>query len=212
MANVVTLDEVRAHLRYPIADTQDDALLQLHIDAADDALRKECGELVPQTYDELYDGGDVSIFLLHRPVLSVASVEEGWGTQNFILDFVPPNNLSLGSLYAYSVDNDESGQITRRTAGNIATRFVPGNYNIRVTYTAGRQPIPPLIKLAELELISWWWRNTEERAANAQTGTFGAVDIEIPKSGAAMYTSINQGIPWGIIEMLKAYRTDPIIG
>lgn len=211
--NIVTLDEVRSHLRYPIADTIDDAALQLHIEASDDAIRKECGDVVPTTYDETYDGGRQTIFLNHTPVISVEGIQEGWGFANYVLDNIQSNSLGSGSQYAYSLDNDETGEITRRSAGNVRTRFVPGTANIRITYTAGRYPVPSLIKLASLELIAFWWQNSQERASQQATATgFGAVDQEIPRSGGAAYTSVNQGIPWRIIEMIKAYRASPIIG
>lgn len=214
MTNIVTLDEVKNHLRYPISATQDDAALQFHIEAADDVLRKECGEILPQVYDETYDGGSTTLYTIHTPLLSVESIQEGWGYQNFVLDYVQANTVGTsGSLYAYSIDNAETGQITRRTAGNTVTRFVAGTGNIRITYTAGRQPVPALIRLAELELVAFWWQNSQERASQqSQQYGFGAIDQEIPRSGGAQYTSINQGIPWRIIEMIKAYRAGPIIG
>jgi hypothetical protein len=213
VANIVTLDEVRNHLRYPLANTQDDAALQYHIDAADDAIRKEVGEVLPTMYDETYDGGMTTLFTIHTPVISVESIQEGWGYQNFNLDYVQSNTLGVGSLYAYSIDNAETGMITRRTGGNVVIPFMRGTSNIRVTYTAGRQPIPRLIKLAELELIAFWWTNSQERASQQATQYgFGSVDQEIPRSGGAAYTSVNQGIPWRIIEMIKAYRAAPIIG
>lgn len=213
MTNIVTLDEVRSHLQYPVTNTQDDAALQFHIEAADDAIRKECGEVVPQIYDENYDGGVQQLFLRHVPVISIEAIQEGQGFANFSLDNVQPNTLGTGSMYAYSLDDAENGEITRRTAGNVVTRFFPGMSNIRITYTAGRTPVPAIIRLAELELIAFWWQNSQERSSQQASPTgFGAVDQEIPRSGAATYTSINQGIPWRIIEMIKAYRAGPIIG
>jgi hypothetical protein len=213
VGNIVNLDEVRAHLRYPLTDTIDDAALQFHIDAADDAIRKECGEVIPNTYDETYDGGKSTIFLNHLPVISIEGIQEGWGFANYELVNMQSTALGSGTVYAYSLDNDETGEVTRRSAGDVVIRFAPGTSNIRVTYTAGRQPIPALIKLAELELIAFWWQNSQERASQQATATgFGAVDQEIPRSGGAAYTSVNQGIPWRIIEMIKAYRAPPIIG
>jgi hypothetical protein len=213
MGNIVSLDEVRAHLRYPIADTMDDAALQLHIEASDDAIRKECGEIIPRTYDEVYNGGQPTIFLRHTPILSVDGILEGWGFANFTLDGIQPSSLGSGSQFAYSIDDPETGILTRRSAGNVVTRFNPGQANIRITYTAGRVPIPSLIKLASLELIAFWWQNSQQRASSQLSASgYGAVDQEIPRSGGAQYTSINQGIPWRIIEMIKAYRATPFIG
>lgn len=214
MANVVTLDEVRRHLRFPAADTADDASLQMHIDAADDVIRKECGEHVAVQYEDYYDGGTKLLFLIHRPVLSVELVEEGWGTANYVLDYVqvnsPPSQAS--SMFAYSIDNDETGIISRRTAGNVNIPFVKGVANIHVLYTAGRQPIPPVIKLAEMELIAHWWQGSQQRSAMT-SGQYGydATNQDFPRSGG-LYTPINQGVPYRILEMLKPFRAEPIIG
>lgn len=214
MANIVTLDQAKAHLRYPITNTQDDAAIQFHIDAADDAIRKECGEVLAHTYDETYDGGVSSIFLYHVPVISIEGVQESWGFANYELDNVQPSSIGAGSMFAYSIDNDDTGQITRRTSGNVVLPFTPGHSNIRVTYTAGRLPVPPIIQLAELELIAYWWQNSQLRASTStsQYG-FGAVDQSDVRSGPeAGIQSVNIGIPWRIIEMIKAYRSAPIIG
>jgi hypothetical protein len=214
MTNVVTLDEVRTHLRYPIADTQDDGAFQLYMDAADQAIRRECGDIVPQTYDDYYDGGTTSIFLIHTPILSVEGVEEGWGTANYVLDQVQVNTVGSGSMFAYSIDNEETGIITRRTAGNVVIPFMRGSSNIRVTYTAGRLPVPSVIKLATLELIAFWWQNSQQRAFQQTTQYgYGAVDQDAARSGpSAGEITMNLGVPWKIIEMIKAYRSAPIIG
>lgn len=215
MANVVTLDEVRRHLRFPPADTVDDASLQLHIDAADEVMRKETGHNVAIQYSEYYDGGDPIIYLINKPVLSVEQIEEGWGFQNFSLDYVQVNSPpSMGSLYAYSIDDAETGMISRRTGGNVMIPFMKGSSNIRVTYTAGRNPVPPVIRLAELELIAHWWQNSQQRsAAAAGQYTYDSVNQDFPRSGVgAGLISINQGVPYRIIEMIKPYRAEPIIG
>jgi len=200
-------------LRYPANDTQDDAAIQLHIEAADDVMRKECGDHVPHEYLETYDGGDNAIYLNHKPVLSVELVEEGWGWANYDLDYVQVNTPGSVSMFAYSIDSSQTGMITRRTAGNINIAFFPGIANIKVLYTAGRDPIPPVIKLASLELIAHWWQNSQQRANMVATSSsFDAVNQDFPRSGATIYTPINQGVPYRILEMLKPFRSEPIIG
>jgi hypothetical protein len=212
--NIVTLDQVRTHLRYPAANTQDDAHLQLFIAAADEVLQKECGDNVPHTFEEFYDGGDNAIYLNHKPILAIDLVEEGWGFANYTLDYIQSNSMPGNvSMFAYSIDSPQTGMITRRTAGNINIDFFPGINNIKVLYTAGRDPIPPVIQLAELELIAHWWTNSQQRAGSAATpSSFDAVNQDFPRSGQQIYTPINQGVPYRIIEMLKPYRSEPIIG
>jgi hypothetical protein len=90
---------------------------------------------------------------------------------------------------------------------------VPGEANIHVVYTAGRIEIPEIIQLAELELIAHWYRNALQRAgASSSAYSYDSVNEDFPHSGNDIYTSINQGVPYRILEMIKAYRRGPIIG
>lgn len=215
MANVVTLDEVRRHLRYPAADTQDDAALQLFMDAADQVMVKECGANVAIQYNEYYNGGNSAIFLHNAPVLSVELIEEGWGFSTFVLDYVQVDSPVVSTNFAYSIDDAETGYISRRTSGNVLIPFQAGTSNIHVVYTAGRNPIPPIIRLAELELIAHWWQGSQQRSpgAGANQFSYDTVNQDFPRSGpAAGIIPINQGIPYRIIEMIKPYRSPPIFG
>lgn len=213
MANIVTLDEARRHLRYPAADTADDAALQFFIEAADDAIIKETGENVAKQFTEYYDGGDSAIFLFHTPVLSIQSVQENWGFATYELDYVQVGSPVVSTQFAYSIDDDDNGYITRRTSGNVLIPFAPGTNNIRFTYTAGRNPIPPVIKLAELELIAHWWTGSQQRAMQ-QTTQYGYDAVSEPsvRGPGSEYTTITAGVPWRILEMIKRYRAAPIIG
>lgn len=213
MANNVTLDEVRRHLRVPAADTADDASMQFFIEAADEVIRKECGNNVPQMYDEYYDGGSEAIFLFQTPVLSIESIQEGWGFVNYELDFVQVNSASAPSNFAYSIDDAENGYITRRSYANVLIPFHVGTNNIRILYTAGRTPIPPIIKMAELELISHWWVGSQQRSMG-QTSQYGYDAVVEPsvRGPGSEYTTITAGIPWRVVQMLNPYRAAPIIG
>ena len=214
MAGIVTLDQVRAHLRYPPADTADDLHLQIYIDAADEVMRRETGNNVPQLFDESYDGGETSIFLWNTPIISIESIEEGWGFATFELDYVQANSPVVSTQYAYSIESEQDGYITRRSSGNVVVPFVPGTGNIRVVYTAGRNPVPPIIQLAELELIAEWWQGAMQRSAQ-QTSQYGyaAIDQDMARSGpAAGVVMPTYGVPYRILEMIKPYRAAPIIG
>ena len=210
--NIVTLADVRAHLRYPPTNTADDVALTYFIYAADDVLRMECGDIVPSEYDELYDGGEPQIFLRHVPILAIQNVEEGWGWMNYELDYQQVNTVPAGSMYAYSLDSVLNGTITRRSAGNVVIPFVPGVKNIRVAYTAGRKFVPWIIRLAVLELIAHWWQNSQMRTSS-NSGTFQQYDATNQDfTRATGVSTINQGVPYRILEMIKPYRRRPIIG
>jgi hypothetical protein len=212
MADVVTLVNLKQYLRIPPTDVSNDMALLSFIAAADDVLEAECGVIMPKHYDEYYDGGNYVIYLRHRPVLSIENVEEGWGWWNWELDFQQVNTVPAGAMFAYSVDSPNAGGISRRSAGNVSIPFVAGRKNIRVLYTAGRLEVGPSIILAALELIAFWWQNTQLRAmANSQAYTsFNQMNEDWTRSTGV--TSINYGIPNSVIELLKKYRRIPIIG
>src|ERR1700734_1811598 len=154
MPTIVSLTDIRAHLRYSATDTIDDVALMGFIEAADDVVRSECDDILPTFYDEYYDGGAYVIYLMHRPLLRVINVEEGWGWQNHELDYQQVNTIPASSIYAYSVDARLIAGISRRSAGNVNIPFVRGVRNIRVQYTAGRESVPAAVRLFTLELIA----------------------------------------------------------
>lgn len=212
MADVVTLADVRAHLRIPAANTQDDTMLQGFISAATDVIRTECGDVVPTSYEDTHDGGRCYIFLRHIPVLSVENITEGWGYQDYDLDFQEVNVQPSGSTFAYSIDSHVSGRISRRSAGNVVIPFVPGYSNIVVRYTAGRKTVPGAVRLAGLELVGHWYQNSQLRAqmAAGQYVNYDSVNEDFTR--ASGITMMNQGVPWRVIELLKPYRHMPYIG
>jgi hypothetical protein len=86
-----------------------------------------------------------------------------------------------------------------------------GEDNIRVTYTAGRAVTPPVIYLAVLELINHWWQNSQQRNIGVNGGQYDSVG-ETEFTRATGLTSINQGVPYRILELIKPYRRFPVIG
>lgn len=217
MADVVTLTDVKKHLRIPMTDTSNDVALMGFIAAADDCIEAECGEVVPKHYNEYYDGGGYVIYLRHRPLLSIQQVEEGWGWWNYELDYQQVNTVPAGDLFAYSIDSIEAGGISRRSAGNVSIPFVPGRKNIRVWYTAGLPSIPGSIRLAALELIAHWWQNSQLRSM-VQSGSsssspymsYDQMNEDFTRSTGI--TGINSGLPYRVLELLKRHRRLPIIG
>ena len=87
---LVTLDDVHAALNYPAGVTVDDAELQGFIDAATIEIEKLAGKVESASFTEIYDGGDVSIYLRQRPVLSVQSITEVVSSLTYRLLLQPP--------------------------------------------------------------------------------------------------------------------------
>lgn len=212
MTDIVTLADVRAHLRYPSTDTLDDAAIQGFISAADEVMIREVGHTVPKMFSETYNGGDTTICLSAVPVISVQNVEEGWGFQNYELMQVQVNTIPATSMFAYSIDTPETGEITRRSAGNVAIPFMHGDSNISITWTAGRKSIPGNIRLAALELIAHWWQNSQQRTSGGSQNEYSYDTTNVDFTRTTGYSAINQGVPYRILELLKPHRRQPIIG
>jgi len=206
---IVTLADAKAHLRYPSGSTADDAALNGFIDAATNVIDMECDVTTPTQFDETYDGGATTIFLWHKPILAITNIEEGWGFVNFELTYIQTNTPNPGNLFAYSIEDEDTGEISRRSGGNILIPFVPGKGNIRVVYTAGRaSPIPGAIRLAALELIAHWWQNSQQRSMGNSNYDNVATDF----TRTSGYAGFNHGVPYRILEMLRPYRRLPVIG
>lgn len=216
-STLVSLTDIKTHLRYPNPSqaSPDDAALQRFLNAADEVLQYECDETLPRTYTERHDGGDYTLFTYHRPLISVRNIEEGWGWINFELDFQDANTAPENTtLWGYSIDSPENGQISRRSVASVPIPFMPGEANIVVTYVAGHSPLPATIVLACLELISHWWQNSQLRAA-----VVGGANVAYDATQGTAYTrdteagvqNLNIGVPYRILEMIKSHRHMPFI-
>lgn len=216
MTDVVTLDQVRAHLRMPITYTADDMMLStVFIKAANDVIKRECGDIIPKQFEEYYDGGDFAIYLRNTPLLSVEFIEEGWGYTNYVLNYVQvntilPNEADIDPIFAYSIDIPGQGKISRRYGGNVPAPFVRGESNIHIVYTAGKEAIPGNVTLASLELIAHWYQGSQQRQVGNFTEGYDATDNDFTRSEGT--TGINAGVPYRILELLKPNRRAPIIG
>lgn len=216
MANIVSLTDVRTHLRYPnpTQATADDAALQKFINAADDVIQYECDDILPNLHSEYYDGGDMSIHLRNIPLLNVENVEEGWGYVNYELDYQEVNSPPPYSMFAYSIESYPNGEISRRTAGNVNIPFKAGDGNIFIQYRSGLEQIPGSIIVAELELIAHWWQNSQLRAvtmAGANLAYDTVTGQAYSRDTESGIQNMNIGVPYRILEMLKANRHRPFI-
>lgn len=208
---------MKAHLRYPnpTSASSDDAALQGFIDAADACIQFECGDILPTLHSERHDGGGFKIFLRHPPVLEIKNIEEGWGWINYELDYQDANTApSDTTMFGYSIDNAETGDVARRSVASVPIPFIPGEHNIFVQYVSGYAQPPANILLAVKELVAHWWQNSQLRAV-ALAGT----NVSYDAVQGAVYTrdtetgvqNLNIGVPYRILELIKANRRMPII-
>jgi hypothetical protein len=213
-ATILSLSEVKAHLRYPVpsaASPEDNALMGF-IAAAQDVLVSETDVTATEHYLERHSGGAGTLWVHHPPILSVQSVRESIGGYiTWELDFVQVDSAN-SSPFAYSIDSNETGAISRRAGGGANIPFIPGVMNIEIDYQAGRLIVPPSIRLAGLELIAEWWQNSQLRASMAIPGNTAYSSFDQSFTRTTGLTTINFGVPMRILELLKRYRRGPIIG
>lgn len=158
-ARLVSLTDVKDHLRIPSTDRTHDARLMRMIDAITPVVEGVTGPIVQRVYqNETYDGGSWFISLRHRPVISVQSVVEYRGPIAYTLTQVPTPDL--GTIYSYMFE--PPGRLVRRTVGGGITPFPPGADQVFVTYTAGWASVPNNVREGCLELIRVNYQYTQQ--------------------------------------------------
>lgn len=158
-ARLVSLGDVKDHLRIPDTDHTHDARLLQMIDAVAPVVEHITGPILIRQYEsERYDGGQPSISLRHRPVLSVENVVEYRGPIPYTLTQVPTPDL--GSIYSYTFET--GGRLVRRTVGGGITPFPPGLGQVYVSYTAGFTKTPENVREGTKELIRVNYQRSEQ--------------------------------------------------
>ena len=134
---IVSLADAREHLNFTAGDTTGDEELRGYILKASDWVEGKTGPVVRRTVTRtLYPTG--GLLFLEPPVISLTSVVAAYGS---------PGTYSVGSLYL----DGETGTVRY---GWGATCFM---YPVTVTYLAGRQVAPPLVREACLEILRAMW-------------------------------------------------------
>jgi hypothetical protein len=101
-------------------------------------------------------------------VLGTPTVTEYWGASGpHILTLQTPE--AQGGSDMFTLD-PLKGYIIRSYLGLLARPSFPGLRNIEVTWTAGRNPVPPPVKLATKEYVKYWWANSQEAAFPVTVG------------------------------------------
>lgn len=131
---------------------ENDTLIDRYVSIASLWIEGQCGrEFKQQPYSaQIYDGsGEDLLYTRHAPISVVASIEYRAG-QTWTAEVFTANDLSL-------YDKDEQGRIRW-----IDGRAWPcGDDNVRLTYTAGYDPIPYDLQHACAELVQALWHRRE---------------------------------------------------
>lgn len=175
---LVDVEAVKAYPGISISPTDHslDGRLEQFIAATQPLIEQITGPIIPQTFDETYDGGSNVISLTHRPsvgygtapLLTIVACSEFLGPVEYKLTQVA--NASLGTFYSFQV-NTRLGTVTRRTSGGGTMIFPIGPETVRIVYTAGQAQVPANVQEAVLELVRVNFETTQAVGAGRQTMT-----------------------------------------
>lgn len=149
--SAVTLAEVKAHLQ--MASSANDTELQRFINAAEAAITRHVGPLVPLTVtSERRNGGRDKIRLRYPRAVSLTSITYSDGTPTTVGDF--DLDKDTGVVYF----------------GPDPGTFTYGVRNVLVSYVAGFAAIPDDLAHAVKELVRHLWKTQRPNSAGARPG------------------------------------------
>lgn len=173
-AAFISLVDAKNHVR--LTGSEDDESLRWFVDTACQVITDRMGAVSPTTVvaDRPARGG--TIVLSTRPVISITSVERLPG-----LAAVPAADRAAGT----------DGWVLESVEGVLS---VPSSRGLlRVTYRAGRSPLPPNFRLAALELIAHLWQGSQHNGGGGRPSL----------SADAIATSVRPyALPYRVMELL----------
>ena len=153
MPSVVSLGEMRTHIRSVPVGADEDNRLRLFGEAATAAVEGYVGVLVEDTFVDVITPG-MTLVLPRTPVIALVSITGVYEQTTYPLA---------------GLDVDGATGIVRNVSG------VAFSGPVRVTYRAGRTTIPAEIKLAVLDLVLHWWRQSQAHG----TATYGGEPVGV---------------------------------
>lgn len=189
----ITVEDAKKHLVK--TDDADDAELEGFVSAACSMIVDRIGQVsAVEAVDEADHRGFRrlrAIVLEDHPVVSVTAVQVVGG------ETVP----------AADPDNHVDGWVLDGGAGVLRHTGLWPRGIIRVTYTAGRVPLPGNVRLAALELTSHMWRSMKLNATGGRPALSGMDEVVMP--GAAY------ALPFRVRELLglgAQPTAEPLVG
>jgi hypothetical protein len=179
MAELIMLDELKEQLDK--TSTDDDAELMDVIEATTPVVEDITGPVIPKTFIERHPGGP-RLTLFRTPVISITSVVP-W--------------LTIGTIYdvlTLTIDS-EFGHVYRLNG----LPFTGGPF--KVTYVAGRQPVPANIRLGAKMIAAHLWDTQRGKLVKLPTGG-GTSEARVPPGYAA---------PKHAQELLQASVKGPVV-
>lgn len=184
-------NDVKPYLEFsnPTGLNPADTMLQMVTDMACTWVQNYLGRPVADTeFFRRFSGwsgmNGAYVSLPYYPVTQIVSVVEYWGSSgpHTLTEQTP---ASQGGQDVYQVDYLR-GTVIRTFMGLVQRPWFPGSRNIEITWKAGYEPVPADIKMATLELVNYWWRNTQEAT---RVSSLEAVEYEAP-AASGMWAAV----------------------
>lgn len=185
----ISLADARHHLKK--SSSTDDEQLRPVVDTACSLIRERMGEVAPVTVVADRRPHRGVVVLPTRPVIAITSVMRLPG-----LAVVPAADAAAG-VAGWTLESAE---------GVLSVTGVSGS--LRITYRAGRSPLPPTFRLAALELVAHLWRGSQHNQAGGRPA-LGDTDL--------LAASVRPfAMPYRVMELLglrkDQERDEPLVG
>jgi hypothetical protein len=189
-APFISLADAKEHLKKSRELSEDDESLRWFIGAACQMITDRMGHVSPVTVVADRTPRRGVIVLPERPVISVTSVVA----------------LPGGDTVAAADPLAGTDGWTLESAEGVMS--VPGSGRVRVTYRAGRSPLPQNFRLAALDLVKHLWQGSQHNQAG---GRPALGDSDAIAAGVRPYA-----LPYRVSELLglkrDQERDEPLVG
>lgn len=197
-AAIVALTELKDHLNIPAEDRVHDTRLARLIETIRPMIELETGPIIPQIYNEWYEGGHPEIALRNypaagpgtTPILELLEVTEYRGPIPY--ELIVAGTPAEGQIFSVQADV-RTGIITRRsTAGGVVPFWhnpQHGHQQVHVVYRAGQERVPDNVRTAAVETIREVYQTTMAVGRGSRTR---ADEEETPASLAQAFSVVGK--------------------
>lgn len=195
MANLITLAEYKE--AEGLSNPKDDLRLQTLIPSISELVKTYCGNSLVDYYStnkvETFsiDWATHVVQLTESPLNTVVSVEERRSYDEAYATLTTTN-------FDYYVDSS-TDSIIRTNSGGRTTNWATGVGAVKVTYTAGYSTLPVDLKLAVIDLMTYYFKREHK-----ERRTLGGASIQ---NSATTSQADNVGFPDHIKRVLDLYKT-----
>lgn len=171
--DLVTSAEYKAYAG--ISSTNQDAVIEAIIPIASQLVKNYCRrtfvDYIDDAKTEVFSGGSTisKFYLTESPILSISSVE-------YSSDY-GQTYTSLEEYVDYAVDQEDGAIVALPYSEDNSTVFAKAINGYKITYTAGYEELPADLKVAVLDLITYYMKNDGSVHSPKAPGT-NSVQIE----------------------------------